>query len=170
MELFIHICVYMGVKVNRRDELRELYVAYYPRLVAELALVAGSRAAGEDCASEAFTRLVGHWNRVSLYDQPRAWVRKVGYNLAIDEKRRHGRTSPMESVDPAVPAHDVELLDIWRAIKHLPPQQREVLIRHVADGLSDVELAQELHIPTGTVKSRLSRARTALRSQIGDRQ
>lgn len=49
-----------GVKVERRGDLEEIFSAYYPRLVAEMALVTGSRAVAEDCVGEAFTRLVMH--------------------------------------------------------------------------------------------------------------
>ena len=77
---------HIGMKLNNREGLAEIHAAFYPRLVGELTVVAGSRASAEDCANEAFTRLVLHWNKVSKYDSPVAWLRTVGYRLAVDER------------------------------------------------------------------------------------
>ena len=159
------------MNLRDREGLEALYLACYPRLVAELSLVTGSRASGEDCANEAFTRLVKHWNKVSTYERPVAWVRTVGYRLAVDELRRRARHTPLLDYEVraggAVP-DGTSQYEIWEAIQHLPIDQREVLIRHASHGLSDSEIAAHLDVPIGTVKSRLSRARRSLRSRLGD--
>ncbi|WP_376714153.1 RNA polymerase sigma factor [Janibacter limosus] len=172
MEPSRNLCVYRSVRRRDREDFEELYAAWYPRLAAEFALVAGSRSLGEDCANEAFTRLVVHWDKVSGYDKPVSWVRNVGYRLAIDEHRRQARPVPLPEVDPSTAtdqhATTGELQAVWQAIRQLPPHQRAVLIRRAVHDLSDAEIGTDLDIPTGTVKSRLSRARSALRQIIGD--
>jgi RNA polymerase sigma factor (sigma-70 family) len=55
---------------------------------------------------------------------------------------------------------------VARALASLPPEQREVLLLHAWGGLSDEEVAVALGLPAGTVRSRMWRARSALRSQL----
>lgn len=158
------------MRLRNRDDLEQVYAAYYPRLVAELTAVSGSRAAAEDCANEAFTRLVLHWNKVSRYDSPIAWLRTVGYRLAVDEHRRRRRLAPLLDHEPdAQTAHDqLRNREIWQAVLDLPLPQREVVVRRAAQDLTDAEIAEDLKLPIGTVKSRLSRARTTLRARLGE--
>lgn len=161
---------HIGMKLNNREGLAEIHAAFYPRLVGELTVVAGSRASAEDCANEAFTRLVLHWNKVSKYDSPVAWLRTVGYRLAVDEQRRSRRQLATSDPEPA-PSHIDDhpyQHEIWQAIRDLPASQREVVVRRAVHDLTDAEIAEELAVPIGTVKSRLSRARTTLRSHLGE--
>ena len=161
--------MYRSVKVEHRGDLEEIFSAYYPRLVAEMTLVTGLRAVAEDCVGEAFTRLVLHWNKLSRYEQPQGWVRRVAYNLAVDESRRRRRLGPLgEAAERQVPEHTGELREVWGAIAALPRSQREVLVRRVVDGATEAEMADELRVPVGTIKSRLSRARANVRHSIGD--
>ena len=55
---------------------------------------------------------------------------------------------------------------VARALASLPPGQRDVLLLHAWGGLADEEVAVALGLPAGTVRSRLWRARSALRSQL----
>lgn len=160
----------MGMKLQNREGLAEIHAAFYPRLVGELTVVAGSRAAAEDCANEAFTRLVLHWNKVSKYDSPIAWLRTVGYRLAVDEYRRSRRQPAVPDHEPSAgPSNDYPYQhEIWQAIRDLPASQREVVVRRAVHELTDAEIAEELAVPIGTVKSRLSRARSTLRSRLGE--
>jgi len=68
---------------------------------------------------------------------------------------------------PAAPAPG-EDLDLAEALAQLPVAQRVVLLLHHLHDLSVDEVGELLHVPTGTVKSRLSRARTALAPLLAD--
>jgi RNA polymerase sigma-70 factor, ECF subfamily len=145
---------------------RELYAATYGRLVGMLTLVAGSRAEAEDVVQEAFARLLPQWPRVCRYDNPEAWVRTVAFRLlwnrvrrarnAVAALRRRG------SSEGHVAAPSTETVDVQRALAALSLPQRQVVVLHHLLDLSVYQIAAELGVPIGTVKSRLGRARTIL--------
>ena len=57
-------------------------------MVALAAAVSGSAELAEDVAQEAMVRARRHWDRVSAYDKPGTWVRRVTINLALSSRRR----------------------------------------------------------------------------------
>jgi RNA polymerase sigma-70 factor (ECF subfamily) len=98
------------------------------------------------------------------------WIRRIVVNRAIDQLRSRKR---LILLDPAalpegeptlpVPEADLEARALWEELKVLEPGQRQVLVlRYLAD-LSLQEIADEVGIPLGTVKSRLYRALAHLR-------
>lgn len=151
-----------------RPELRDLaqfYDAAYPRLVAVVATVGGDRGAAEEVVQDAFVRLIGQWSRVSAYDDPEAWLRKVALGLLSNRRRklRNGaRALLRHGPAPDVPPVTAEAVDLSRALRLLPVAQREVLVLVHVVGLDLASAALTLDVPVGTVKSRLSRARAAL--------
>jgi len=143
----------------------ELYASSYRRLVGVVSLVAGGPGEAEECVQEAFVRLLERWPVVSRYDDPEAWVRLVAIRMlsnrtrqarnAVRAVRRHGTPG-------AAPAPNGDGLDVAAALRRLPVGQRQVLVLHHLIGLSVLEVADALQLPSGTVKSRLSRGRAAL--------
>src|SRR3546814_11468106 len=79
------------VTVDEDDTFAAFYAATYARSVGRLTLVAGSRGVAEDAVQEAFVRLLPTWSRVSRYEEPSAWVRRVAYNILIDRQSARGR-------------------------------------------------------------------------------
>lgn len=140
------------------------YVAAYPRVVAALLRVAGSRAEAEDVAQEAFSRLLPRWNKVSRYDDPEAWVRAVAFRITTSRWRR-ARTAAAGLVrlgaPPDVAPPSAAGVTVDAVLARLSLEHRQVLVLHHGLDLSVEEVARELRIPAGTVKSRLSRARAA---------
>ena len=148
----------------------ELYAAAYPRLVGVLTVVTGSHADAEDVVQEAFARLVPAWPRVSGYDDPEAWVRMVAFRLAASRWRRAAaatRAFTRLGAPPAVPPPDAARLDAETVLAALPRKHREVLVLHHALGLPVEDVAAQLGVPVGTVKSRLARARAAAAAVLG---
>lgn len=148
-----------------------LYATTYVRLVSVLAVAAGSRAEAEEVVQEAFVRLLPRWSVVSRYDNPEAWVRSVAFRLLSNRHRRArvarrvlGRSGPAEHSPPA----SAERVDVRRALAALPLAQRQVVVLHHLLDLPVAEIAAELGLPIGTVKSRLSRSRDALARLLGE--
>lgn len=159
-----------GVKgmstINDADEraFGYLYAASYARLVGVVGAVAQDRQEAEDAVQDAFARLMGQWSKVSRYDDPEAWVRKVALGFVSNRRRkfRNGvRAALRHGPAPDAPALSGDAVDLRRALAALPVPQRQVIVLRNL-GLGVEEIAQQLDIPAGTVKSRLSRARTAL--------
>jgi RNA polymerase sigma-70 factor, ECF subfamily len=99
------------------------------------------------------------------YDRPEAWVRRVALNLAAMAARRLRRRAVallQLGPPPAVPELSPDMLDLNDALRALPLRQRQVIVLHHLVGLPVEEVARELRLPAGTVKSRLARGRRAL--------
>jgi RNA polymerase sigma-70 factor (sigma-E family) len=151
-------------------DVRALYAAAYPQLVRVLALAAGGVADAEEVVQEAFIRLLPRWATVGRYDDPEAWVRMVAFRLLANQQRRAriarrllpALVRPQQGSSPSG-----DRVDVSRALSVLPLNQRQVVVLHYLLDLPVEQVAAELGIPTGTVKSRLARARVALTPLLG---
>jgi RNA polymerase sigma-70 factor (ECF subfamily) len=115
----------------------------------------------EDAAQEALALVFRQLRRLHEPAAIRGWARTIAVREAVRIARRHDRAG-IPSELPDIAAHHVDLdlaLDIRRQLTQLPPEQRAVLVLRELEGLSEDEVAQLLHVPEGTVKSRLHRAR-----------
>jgi RNA polymerase sigma-70 factor, ECF subfamily len=147
------------------DGFAGFYKASYQRLLGQLFAVTGDLAEAENVLQEAYARAFARWAQVRAYDFPEAWVRRVALNLAAMAGRRlRRRAAALLRLGPpsAIPELSSELLDLHNALRALPLGQRQVVVLHHLVGLPVEEVARELGVPTGTVKSRLARGRRAL--------
>jgi RNA polymerase sigma-70 factor, ECF subfamily len=136
------------------------------RLVGQAFVYTGSLAEGQDLAHEALARAWQLWDEVRTYDSPEAWTRKVLYNLATSEWRRakvrRGGSEVLSSVD----GPDVEALALAQALRTLPVRQRHAIVLHDAVGVPIAEIAKELDVAEGTVRSWLTRGRRRLALEL----
>jgi RNA polymerase sigma-70 factor (ECF subfamily) len=154
-----------GGGVRHGEEFDAFYAACYPRLVGQVAAVTGDLGDAEDAVQEAFVRASRHWARIREYDLPDAWVRRVAIREALSGIRRRRRrlAALMRLVPPpAAPELSADGVDLRRAMARLPSRQREVLVLFHVVELPVEEIAVQLRVPAGTVKSRLARGRAAL--------
>ena len=144
---------------------REVYEASYRRLVAQAYAVAGDRVEAEDAVQEAFARAVAAGDRFRRVDNPEAWLRTVALNVL---RRRWRRASLFRALTPRlatpadVPGISEDHVAVVEGLRSLPFQQRETLALFYLGDLSVQEVAATLGVAEGTVKSRLTRGRTAL--------
>jgi RNA polymerase sigma-70 factor (ECF subfamily) len=122
----------------------------------------------EEVTQEAFAVAYGRRAKVSRADSPEAWIRTVVVNLA---RRRGRRRATLDRImhrqvedepDDGVGEH----LDLHAAIRTLGHEFQAVVVLHYLADLPVDDVASILDIPVGTVKSRLSRARTALADRL----
>ena len=142
----------------------------YPGIVALATAVTGDRQVGEDIAAEAMSRAFQRWDRVSGYDRPGAWTRRVAINLLHSRRRRLGseiravlRLRPRLEVTAADSADAVVGTDRFHELlRPLAPRQRTAAALHYLDDLSVADIAELMGCSDGTVKSHLHAARAAI--------
>lgn len=158
----------------RVDEIaiREFLHTRYPRLVAAVALVSGSRPAAEDAVQEALLRAWERSEKGEEIESLNAWVTTVSLNVArsglrrlIAERRARSRLEATTLPGEPAPSYRV---DVERALAALPRRQREAVVLRYYLQMDTREVAGVLGINEGTVKSTLFRARAALAGALGE--
>jgi len=134
-------------------------------------LLIGDASDADDLVQECLLRVVAQARAWRPVRDLRAYMFATLHNVFIDgRRRRKSRQSevPIETViaDLAAPATQtkwLEVRDLVSALGKLPAEQREVVLLVGVEGMSYLEAAQILGVALGTVMSRLSRGREALR-------
>lgn len=142
------------------------YESRRDRVARALALTLGDPDLAAEAADEAMVRAYQRWDRISAYDDPGAWVYRVGLNWATSVLRRR-RLTPRIPVDRGTTElGHVDEPDLAAALLELPVHQRAVVVCRFYLGLSEQETASVLHIRPGTAKSRLHRALRHLETRL----
>jgi RNA polymerase sigma-70 factor (ECF subfamily) len=165
------------LQMGDEEALRELY-RRFGRLIYSVAYrVVGDHALAEEIMQDAFLRC---WNRSDSY-RPGAgrvapWLATIARNRAIDVIRGRQHQARLRERAQLVPTRDLSAADhsdvvvsrqaISEAVSRLPEPQRVVVELAYFNGLSQVEIADQLGEPLGTVKSRTRAAMERLRSQL----
>jgi RNA polymerase sigma-70 factor (ECF subfamily) len=163
-------------EAQRGDEAacRALVEHHQQAVFALLSRMLGRGPLVEDLAQETFLRA---FRALAGFDRAgparlSTWLLTIATRLALDAQRKSGsRTEPIEDHAEALQAPhqpgSAELRSaLARAILALPPDHRAAFLLREAHGLSTAEVARALEVEEGTVKSRLSRARAALREAL----
>jgi RNA polymerase sigma-70 factor, ECF subfamily len=137
----------------------------YPKLVALGISVTGDREVARELAQETMLRAHSKWSVLEGYENPPAWLRRVMSNLLIDHHRSRGTERvALERLRPAVAEAPGPPETAWaELIAPLTPLQRVVATLFYAEDRSVLEIAAELDLSPGTVKSTLSKIRRRLR-------
>jgi RNA polymerase sigma-70 factor (ECF subfamily) len=131
-----------------------------------------SRADADDLIQETMLRVLTKLHLWQPGTDFRAWSFTIMRNQNINNIRRRARMNRLlaeAAPDPAVSGNQlasVELRDVAAALGELPAAQRSIIVLVGRDGAAYTGVARSLGIPIGTVRSRLSRARTALRERL----
>jgi len=137
-------------------------------VVRTVYLVLHDQQSAEDVAQDAFGQLYVNWSRVSGYDQPRAWVRRVAIRMAVRLARREAtrRTLAARQSPYAPPAGGD--LDLAAALRTLPTQQRAAVALHYYEDRSAEEVGALLGCSASTVRTHLARARLRLAELLAE--
>lgn len=163
--------------VDAPTAFRQQLLAAIPRLRRYARSLVFDASAADDLVQTTLERALAHWHQ---FDQRRdilVWTLSIAHNAFMDERRRDKRMALADSGEAndaidALPAvgNDVGLrMDLLAALARLPVEQRQPLLLVTLEQLSYAECAEVLRIPVGTVMSRISRARTALRDLLDGR-
>ena len=148
--------------------LRDVFDSSYRRLVTQLFGVTGSMDEAEDLVQEAFVRAAAAGRRFAKVENPEAWLRTTAINQHRSRwrKRRNAQRARARMTAPRDPEAVESHLEIVTALRALPEAQRPVIALFYLADLPVETIAEELGVPAGTVKSRLSRGREALASHL----
>jgi RNA polymerase sigma-70 factor, ECF subfamily len=140
-----------------------------PRLMTFARSLSGSEADAEDLTQETIAKALKSRSSYQTGTSMRSWLYTILHNRFRTEKRHSWRAL---ALDPKVAATTLRAVDnaeaivtlkeVRQAIASLTPQHEEILVLIGGAGLSYDEAAEVLGLSVGTVKSRLSRARSAL--------
>jgi RNA polymerase sigma-70 factor (ECF subfamily) len=178
-------------KAGDRTAFDALVETYAPRIYSIALRITGSRDEAQDCVQDAFVRAFSalrHFRGEAAFS---TWLYRVAVNVANDACRRL-RSQPLLASELAGPgsddpapdlggmSHDRHTADgpdeqlaraqrrdlVLTAIRSLPEHHRAVIVLCDLQGLSYEEVAQVMGTRVGTVKSRLNRARLALKERL----
>jgi RNA polymerase sigma-70 factor, ECF subfamily len=157
----------------------------YARLVFSLALaILQDRGVAEEAVQEVFFKV---WSRAGDYGVERgkfsSWLARIAHNHAIDLLRQR-RTRPQATADEEemwqivdrgptpldMAEQSLEHREIVQALKAIPNEQRCAIELAYFEGLSHQEIANQLHTPLGTVKTRIRRGMQNLKTALAQAQ
>lgn len=175
----------LRAKGGDQDAFAELVTAHQDRIYTLCLRMTEDREDAQDAAQEAF---LNAWRGLASFQGDSSfstWLYRLASNACIDLLRKRKRRQERENfcslddeeagwLEPAAPgAGPEEELErkerrqaLERELRALPDHQREILVMRDVSGLSYQEIGELLSLDLGTVKSRLARARLALKKRL----
>jgi len=163
-------------KRGDREAFSRLVERHHRRVFGTAHRMLGDREAAADMTQDTF---LAAWRALGGFEERArfsTWITKIAMNRCRNALRASAaaRTRPLLTDPPADPARGPEAVvgdrevaaHLERALGQIDPGHREILVLREIDGLSYDEMAEILELEAGTVKSRLHRARAALREKI----
>jgi RNA polymerase sigma-70 factor (ECF subfamily) len=159
----------------------ELAMPHFARLYNFACWLTADRAAAEDLVQESYMKALKGFSSFKQGTNFRAWIYRILRNTFLTSKTGLKIAASLDDEDVAVPEPattftpeslliaQLEQRAILQALEALPVNFREVILLCDLEEMSYQEIAQTLAIPIGTVMSRLSRARKAMRSLLAGR-
>jgi RNA polymerase sigma-70 factor, ECF subfamily len=158
---------------DREAQFREFVSARSAALLRLAYLVCGDLGLAEDLLQTTLTRTYLAWRRIDGIDSLDAYSRRVLLNTATSWWRRRWRGERPTLEMPERPVSDrvdqmAERDAMWRLLGRLPTRQRAVIVLRYYEDLSEADIALQLGLSVGTVKSHASRALATLRAHLGE--
>jgi RNA polymerase sigma-70 factor (ECF subfamily) len=145
-----------------------------PRLRRYARALTGDRNAADDLVQDTLERALSRFHLWRQGSDLRAWLFTIMHNIYVNQirsriRRQHEalETEPAAEAVRAPEPDWLELRDLEAALGRLPEEQRAVVLLVGLEQFTYEETARVLGVPTGTVMSRLSRARERLRVMLG---
>jgi RNA polymerase sigma-70 factor (ECF subfamily) len=160
---------------SRMAELRARIEAEIPRLRRYARALTRDIVAADDLVQDCLVRGLAKLHLWKEGTDLRAWLFTILHNQYVNQVRRAVREGAPVSVSETEPSltraadqgQRLELRDLDRALARLPEEQRTVILLVGLEGMRYEAVAEVIGVPVGTVRSRLSRGREALRRLMG---
>ena len=161
--------------ISREDEFQRLALPHSASLLRVARRIASDRATADDLVQEALLRAWRGFDQFQPDTNARAWLFKILFNVFYAHGRKIRSEPPIVSLESPrsepEPAQrpgfsPLDAAEVNRALGELSSDHREVILLAVVEGFTCREIGAILSVPVGTVMSRLSRARQALRDKL----
>ncbi|MGA2712791.1 MAG: sigma-70 family RNA polymerase sigma factor [Bryobacteraceae bacterium] len=153
----------------RQDEFERVVMCHSRSLLRVARRLTSGSSVAEDLVQECLLLAWRSFHQLHMGTNARAWLFRILFNTFYAQGRKQQRvpnTVPLTAeVGTVTPALD-EAMEVTRALDALPLDHRTVLLLGVVEGFTCGEIAEILAVPVGTVMSRLSRARQAMRMRL----
>jgi RNA polymerase sigma-70 factor (ECF subfamily) len=158
------------------DAFERLVRAHQDRVYGLAYRITGNHEDANDAAQDAFVKAFQALRQFREDAAFSTWLHRVATNAALDLVRRRPASPPadlpLDLAAPGGPEDDAHRHEVQRrvyaALGRLPAEFRVAVVLRDLQGLAYDEIARVLRVPIGTVRSRISRAREALRGQLTD--
>jgi len=164
----------------QEDRFDQLYDKYVQLVYWAAYGVSRDKDDASDAVQTVFLRAYQHLDQLFAMTEPqqKGWLYRVAVNFSIDQKRKKGRSIPTEdAILDLAPVDESTLPEatflsqeqqnqVRRAVEQLPENYRQPVMLYYFAGLSYHEISSLMSISEGTLKSRMSRARTLLANQL----
>jgi DNA-directed RNA polymerase specialized sigma24 family protein len=141
----------------------EVFVAEFAAVERTVFLVVHDRELAKELTQDAFLALLRAWRKVSRYERPGAWVRRVAIRLAVRALRhREFRVRAERSASGPPGPTGPRDLDVWRAVGALPARQRAAVVLFYFEDRPVEDVADMLGCSPQTARVHLFRARQRL--------
>lgn len=140
------------------NELLDLLTPYVGRICGPIAL-----SSGDDATQEALLAIFRALRTLRDSAALFGWARQIAVREAVRVARRDSRSTPAELTEVPAAGDPQLAADIRDVLTRLSPEHRAILTLRDVEGLDEHAAAELLGVPTGTVKSRLHRARDSFR-------
>lgn len=168
-----------------RDEAIETLVREHSRLVYRITYaVLRQHHDAEDATQETFMRVLRHSSKLPAIENPKMWLARIAWRVALDRTKQRGRNREIAMEDPETTMHEIaspqipadrvaegtqagEVLE--KFIAALPEKLRAPLILSAIEEMSPREIAAALNINEAAVRSRVFRARQILKEKLAQR-
>ncbi|MEA2433378.1 MAG: hypothetical protein QOG54_835 [Actinomycetota bacterium] len=159
----------MEERENRTQAFANFFRAHYEAITRSVYGIVRNAETAKDVAQDAFIQVDKHWAKVSRYDRPDLWVRRVAIRLAVKNVRRQALGDKLIRRLAQSPRSDPSTdLDLDEALSELSPMQRAAVVLYYYEGFDTTDLGHILDCSAATVRVHLNRARNKLRAVLGE--
>jgi RNA polymerase sigma-70 factor (ECF subfamily) len=172
-------------RVETNNAVLEALIREHSRLVYRIAYAVLRRHHdAEDATQETFMRVLRYSSKLAVVEDPKTWLARIAWRVAVDRSRQRGLTREIPLEDPEKPFEEVASSDapaddtvhraqvsaaVEKMIAALPEKLRQPLILSTIEEMSPREVAATLDINEAAVRSRVFRARQILREKLAAR-
>jgi len=181
-----HDACYQGVDIvaaTRRADIRPMtpsntvafdafYLARYREALHLATLLIWDEERAAEITQDAFVEAFRRWDRVSRFERPDLWLRRVLINRSISVRRRHrSETAAISRLGRAPEPGGADAVDVgaWSLVGQLPTRQAQALALVYGCDLSLDEASAVMKCSVGSVKTHLSRGRAGVAARLKER-